>query len=81
MVVSAKEKRKWDCIRECGWGSVAILDGVDKEDLIKEEAFTQRTEGGERSQGGYLGKSIPSRGKGKCKGPEVGVCQAHLRNN
>lgn len=27
------------------------------------------------SQGGYLGKSIPSRGNGKCKGPEVGVCQ------
>lgn len=26
-------------------------------------------------------KSVPSRGNGKCKGPEVGIFQVCLRNN
>lgn len=37
---------------------MTILDGVDEEHLIKEVTF---------SQGGYLGKSVPSRGNDELK--------------
>jgi hypothetical protein len=30
---------------------------------------------------GFLRKSVPGRGPCQCKGPEVGLCLAHLRNS
>lgn len=60
MVVSAKEKSKRGCIREWGWGGVAVSGGVDEKDLIKQVTFAWRAGGGKSEPVGIQAEGVAS---------------------